>query len=81
MKKELTLSLDADLIETINQRAKLNGALDVSQMVEDFLFDQFMKDKQPGEDVLKLRGVVHLRDLQDKDHGERYQRIKEKHVR
>lgn len=41
MKSKLTLSIDADLMNEINQRAKLNKQINLSKMVENFLFNHF----------------------------------------
>ncbi len=58
MKSKLTLSIDADLIKEINQRAKLNKDINLSKMVEIFLFNQFKKPHKKKSLVKGMRGIL-----------------------
>lgn len=59
MKSKLTLSIDADLMNEINQRAKLDKQINLSKMVENFLFNHFKApDKKSDSVVSRMRGIL-----------------------
>lgn len=59
MKTKLTLSIDAALMEEINHKAKLKKHINLSQMVERFLLDEFKPfAKKKKSLVSSLRGIL-----------------------
>ena len=59
MKSKLTLSIDADLMNEINQRAKLNKQINLSKMVEGFLFSHFKAPAKETDSVVsRMRGIL-----------------------
>jgi len=58
MKSKLTLSIDSELMNDINQKAKLNKSINLSKMVERFLFDHFKTAQKDQGVVSRMRGIL-----------------------
>ena len=59
MKTKLTLTIDAPLMQEINKKAKLNKNINLSKMVEQFLFKEFNPASATKKSSIKsLRGIL-----------------------
>jgi len=58
MKSKLTLSIDSDLMENINQKAKLDKTINLSKMVERYLKQAFQTTEKKRSNISSLRGVL-----------------------
>ena len=82
MKTKLTLSIDADLMEDINRKTKLNKSINLSQMVERFLSEEFKRKTAGTKSTVKsLRGILKETDTIRNWKQEKIKRLSEKHLR
>lgn len=58
MKSKLTLSIDADLMENINQKAKLDKTINLSKMVESYLQQAFQAIEKKTSSISSLKGIL-----------------------
>ena len=59
MKSKLTLSIDSELMNEINQKAKLNKKINLSKMVENFLISQFKTSVTKSNGIVgSMRGIL-----------------------
>ena len=58
MKSKLTLSIDADLMENINQKAKLDKTINLSKMVEGYLQQAFQATEKKTSSISSLKGIL-----------------------
>ncbi len=57
MKSKLTLSIDSELMENINQKAKLDKTINLSKMVESYLQQAFRANEKKSS-ISSLRGIL-----------------------
>lgn len=82
MKTKLTLSIDADLMDDINKKAKLNKSINLSQMVERFLYNEFKPGHaKPKSTVKSLRGILKETAAIKNWKQEKINRLSKKHMR
>ncbi len=89
MKTKLTLTIDAALMEDINKKAKLNKSINLSQMVERFLYQEFKPGQGKTKSTVKsLRGILRetetIKNLPTGQAGwkqEKINRLSKKHLR
>ena len=58
MKSKLTLSIDSDLMENINQKAKLDKTINLSKMVEGYLQQAFQANGKTKLSISSLKGIL-----------------------
>ncbi|MBC7651274.1 MAG: hypothetical protein H7101_05950 [Deinococcales bacterium] len=58
MKSKLTLSIDSDLMENINQKAKLDKTINLSKMVEGYLQQAFQVTEKKKASISSLKGIL-----------------------
>jgi hypothetical protein len=60
MKTKLTLSIESSLMEEIKKKTRLDKRINLSKMIEQFLFNEFHSsgDKKKENTVSQLRGIL-----------------------
>ena len=82
MKTKLTLTIDAALLEDINKKAKLNKSINLSQMVERFLYQEFKPEQGKTKSTVKsLRGILRETETIKNWKQEKINRLSKKHLR
>ncbi|HXL55848.1 MAG TPA: DUF6364 family protein [Chitinophagaceae bacterium] len=82
MKTKLTLTIDAALMEDINKKAKLNKSINLSQMVERFLYQEFKPEQGKTKSTVKsLRGILRETETIKNWKQEKINRLSKKHLR
>lgn len=82
MKTKLTLTIDATLMEEINKKAKLNKSINLSQMVERFLYKEFKPEQERTKSTVKsLRGILRETEAIKNWKQEKINRLSKKHLK
>lgn len=82
MKTKLTLTIDAALMEEINKKAKLNKSINLSQMVERFLYKEFKPEQERTKATVKsLRGILRETEAIKNWKQEKISRLSKKHLK
>ncbi|HXL57460.1 MAG TPA: DUF6364 family protein [Chitinophagaceae bacterium] len=81
MKTKLILSIDTALVEDINKKVRLNKSINLSQMVERFLYREFKPEQGKRKSTVKsLRGIIRETEATKNWKQEKINRLSKKHL-